>query len=343
MKEKLPTYSDVEAAIKKAIPDMDTHTFDYLQKFIRACETLPPSGGGGLNPSLMRPAIYAVRFGMTEESFVVFLRPHIRGSRAVTDSEIRRAYQSAQRKVQKGERWEKPASVSKPQHTSLIQLRNEWISQGQGVSTMDLMMASPIMISVKPTIQALQMVNALYQGGEFIYAGPSLARVALGVNLVGTIRLKQRLHTAEQVDAEYIVPNPFTGKPAPKKSDDGVSLRCDRAIHQFRYAVAEFDNLSIDDQLAFWSQTTLPVAALIFSGGKSIHAWIRCDGITSLEEWDSVIKDELYAQFLIPMGVDRACSNPSRLSRMPGHFRKDKKQVQQLLYLNPAATEGPLL
>jgi len=89
--------------------------------------------------------------------------------------------------------------------------------------------------------------------------------------------------------------------------------------------VAEFENLSRADQLAFWAGAQLPIAALIDSGGKSIHAWIKIPDVYTPEQWRLIVKETLYRKIL----VDPACSNPARLSRFPGHLRAEKGNWQK--------------
>ena len=99
-----------------------------------------------------------------------------------------------------------------------------------------------------------------------------------------------------------------------------------------------------EDQEAFWftviCDKLMPVAALIDSGGKSIHAWLRVD-LPDRDAWDKLVRHELYGEQgrLTRLGADRACCNPARLSRLPGHYRRDTAddpgRWQRLLYLNP--------
>jgi hypothetical protein len=133
----------------------------------------------------------------------------------------------------------------------------------------------------------------------------------------------------------HIIANPLTGRVA-KTRDGKDSFRCDASVAAFRFVTVEFDNRTREEQLAFWSSAIelLPVVALIDSGGKSIHGWIRLESVATLEQWDFTVKQEFYARRLVPLGVDRSCSNASRLSRLPGHFRADKGRWQRLLYLN---------
>ena len=112
-------------------------------------------------------------------------------------------------------------------------------------------------------------------------------------------------------------------------------MRGDGSVSTYRFAVAESDSMSLEDQLAFWMGCpSLPVAMLTFSGSKSIHALLRVD-CADAAEWEAKIAGELFPGFLVPMGMDPACKNPARLSRMPGFYRIDTKQIQKCLYLAP--------
>lgn len=117
--------------------------------------------------------------------------------------------------------------------------------------------------------------------------------------------------------------------------DGKPSFRADSCVKAFRFAVAEFDTMPRADQLAFWWAVNLPICALIDSGGKSIHGWIRTDGITTAEQWTDQVEQQLYGRYLTPLGCDGACKNEARLSRMAGHFRREKQKWQRLLYLCP--------
>ncbi len=138
--------------------------------------------------------------------------------------------------------------------------------------------------------------------------------------------------------APHIILNPVTGLPAPTKNGEGTTLRGDANILSYRYCLVEFDTLSRRDQIRFWTGVKLPIVALIDSGGKSIHAWLdvqKLANVSTAEDWQTQIKHYLYDRLLVPLGVDAACSNPARLSRLPGHFREEKKQYQRLLWLSP--------
>lgn len=101
--------------------------------------------------------------------------------------------------------------------------------------------------------------------------------------------------------------------------------------------MAEFDNLDRTEQIKFWSAVKLPIVALIDSGNKSIHGIIEVSKLAKIEtseQWDTQIKQRLYERILKPLGVDGACSNSARLSRLPGHFRSKKSSMQKILWLS---------
>ena len=116
-----------------------------------------------------------------------------------------------------------------------------------------------------------------------------------------------------------------------------VSYRCDAAVCKFKFAVLEFDSLARTEQLAFWKACPLPLVALIDSGNKSLHAWIRIPDVRTFEEWKIKIEQKFFEQCLKPLGIDTACKNPSHMSRLHGCIRKETGRWQRLLYLNPDA------
>ena len=105
----------------------------------------------------------------------------------------------------------------------------------------------------------------------------------------------------------------------------------DRNVTAFRYALVESDVIPIQDQLAAYQRLELPIACLVSSGGKSVHAIVHIDAPDESEYRKRVLF--LYS-FLIGHGliVDQANKNPSRLSRMPGVDRNGKRQ--KLLAVN---------
>ena len=105
---------------------------------------------------------------------------------------------------------------------------------------------------------------------------------------------------------------------------DGQGVKNEN-VTAFRYALVESDELPISEQDAIYRKLELPIAALVHSGGKSLHAIVRVDA-RDAEEYRQRV-DFLY-DFLEKHGlpVDKQNRNPSRLSRMPGVTRNGKRQ-----------------
>lgn len=106
---------------------------------------------------------------------------------------------------------------------------------------------------------------------------------------------------------------------------DGTG-RKDANITAYRYALVECDNMELGKQQAIIKQLELPCAALVYSGGKSVHAIVKVDAPDYAEYRKRV--DYLYSACQKNgLTIDQQNRNPSRLSRMPGIPRGDKRQV----------------
>ena len=81
----------------------------------------------------------------------------------------------------------------------------------------------------------------------------------------------------------------------------------------------------------------LPLVALIDSGNKSLHAWIRIPDVRTFEEWKIKIEQKFFDQCLKPLGIDTTCKNLSHMSRLPGCTRNGIGRWKRLPYLNPEA------
>lgn len=96
-------------------------------------------------------------------------------------------------------------------------------------------------------------------------------------------------------------------------------------VTDFRYALVESDNIDIATQNTLIRELELPVAALVYSGGKSVHAIVRVDAANA-EEYRKRITYLYNVCKKNGLPVDEQNKNPSRLSRMPGVMRNGKKQ-----------------
>ena len=105
---------------------------------------------------------------------------------------------------------------------------------------------------------------------------------------------------------------------------DGNGVRNEN-VSDFRYALVESDGMEIEKQNAIVRELELPIACLVHSGGKSLHAIVKIDAADYSEYRKRV--DYLYDVCQKNgIKVDTQNRNPSRLSRMPGIIRGEKKQ-----------------
>lgn len=108
--------------------------------------------------------------------------------------------------------------------------------------------------------------------------------------------------------------NPLNGQ--------GVKNDC---VADYRYALVESDSIPVAQQNGIMHDLKLPIAALVFTGGKSLHAIVRVEA-GSFKEYRERVEFLYKICDKNGLHVDRNCRNPSRLSRMPGIMRNGKKQ-----------------
>lgn len=138
----------------------------------------------------------------------------------------------------------------------------------------------------------------------------------------------------------HIVPNPVTGCFG-KTKDGKDSLRCDGSVRDFRYAVFDFDGHDTLEKQGevlhcLCEAMDIRICALIQTGGRDgygVHAWVKIDGVDSLESWNEKVRDGMFPTFEA-LGADPACANPSRGSRLPSVYRWGTSAWQRLVFVS---------
>jgi hypothetical protein len=113
-------------------------------------------------------------------------------------------------------------------------------------------------------------------------------------------------------------------------------------VTAFRHVLVEFDRdtggevIAKDVQFGAIVSSGLPVTAVIDSGNKSIHAWVRVDAPDAGEYRRRV---DMVWDWLEGLSLDKKNKNPSRLSRCPGGWRTvdGEKRQQHLIALGLGA------
>lgn len=109
--------------------------------------------------------------------------------------------------------------------------------------------------------------------------------------------------------------NPLDGKGASKKN-----------VTRYSYCLIESDDIPIKEQEETFKRLNIPIATMVYSGGKSIHAIVKIDA-TNIQEYEERV--QFIYDFLKNNGIsiDTQNKDPNRLSRMPGVTRNGVMQT----------------
>jgi hypothetical protein len=306
-------------------------TMTIKSKYFTRLHNIPPPGDG-CHTTLLSVANLGILARKDPNDLHDDIRRSIpQGSRKIPDKEIDDAIRKALSDHNGGNYTpqSRPAPVVQDGKAALQKI----IDQGRINDDVDLWEASPVRIMGEPQEDTTVFLSLLFNPTEHVFIGDPYDGTSVKTVAAWIDDYKNGLKTSP-----HICINPLTGLPADKKSGDGTTLRGDANIKEYRYCLVEFDDLPRKSQIKFWSAVRLPVVCLIDSAGKSIHAWLDVQKLAKIltsEQWETHIKRRLYDQILTPMGVDAACSNSARLSRLPGHYRTEKGAYQRLLWLSP--------
>lgn len=105
---------------------------------------------------------------------------------------------------------------------------------------------------------------------------------------------------------------------------DGKGVKNEN-VTDYRYALVESDSIPVERQNAIIRELELPIATLVYSGGKSIHAVVKVEAAT-MEEYRKRVNYLYDVCKKNGLEVDTQNRNAARLSRMPGVVRNGKKQ-----------------
>jgi len=204
----------------------------------------------------------------------------------------------------------------------------------------DLSSISPTDLSTEGP-RTEEILNALYPGNPLLCVGRS-------VNACWT---KPRdFWRGRESDFQFIVANPMT-KEIGVTTDQRESQRCIDNTGPRAFVVVEFDisedgawapyvrdwrnrgittvdaNAALIIELATKGLPRLPLALAVHSGGKSVHAWFPCPGLT----------DDQVRPFMaraVRLGADKATWTRCQFVRMPDGMR-DNGNRQRVHYFAP--------
>lgn len=279
-----------------------------------------PGRGGGLHQHIMSIACLGVIADVPQD---VILRD-LYSLSGVRKNEPEDAVKKALRDAKRDYEFRPPQPISRfaPKTENAL---DEFI-KNSSTDIVDLIDSSPVQLTDDPINDGRLTLEVLYGKDEVLFIGDIFDRRVAKV----CDWLKEDIEKFP-----HIIPNPLTGEAG--MTDTGkISYRCENTVKDLRYAVCEMDEVPLNKQIAFWARCIelgVPVSAVIHSGSKSLHGWIKVDCGGDTEKWEKDVKGWLFGEFGKNYGLDSACSNKARLSRLAGHHREGKAQ-QRLLYLN---------
>lgn len=225
----------------------------------------------------------------------------------------------------------------KPKRTHLEQV--DWWLGGITMTTEQLSQSSPLAIPDSPKESAILFFEMLYSETdsvnivcEFTQDGEKANPSGPGKTMLRNdwVNYLQKNGVPSKKAGAWVRMNPCN----PEGSGKGGAITdSDTAIN--RFVLLESDSIPLDNQIALLTKLKLPLACVLSSGGKSIHAWVRIEAVDAQQY--KVFTNRILTA-LAPFGIDQSNKNSSRLSRLVGAVRQIQAAgdgVQRLLYLNP--------
>jgi len=306
----------------------------------------PPRTGEGVHSWVMSSATLGIMAGLPPEQIHADLWQTIPQDRKNPDREIYDALTKALSTYRPDVKLSDDSTYRRytPLKTTPI-IRNgeavqkKIIAEGEArcPDEVDLWDLSPLRLWHEPQYDAPFFLQAMFEKQDLLWLGERYDKGVIGINILPVSEWLHRFRKNGKLPPPFLIQNPFSGKEG-LTHDGKPSFRCDNTIVAFKYAICEHDTLSRNEQISLWSGIKLPVKAIVDTGGKSLHAWLDCSKlakIATIEDWRREIKSKLYEQGLQPLGFDPSCTNPSRLTRMPGHFRAETGRYQRILWIAP--------
>lgn len=127
---------------------------------------------------------------------------------------------------------------------------------------------------------------------------------------------------------QFVVPSPMNALTGVNQQGK-KSNRCLDNTGKRRFSVVEFDKHPEDVQAAIhaYLDTKLPLAAVVHSGGKSLHGWYYAENRTESEL-------RLFMEHAVSLGADPATWTRCQAVRLPGGIRSNGV-AQAIRFFNP--------
>jgi hypothetical protein len=261
-----------------------------------------PTAGEGVHKWVYYAACRAVEAGMTDDQARELIEP-LMTRPPNPPSEIEDALRSA-----RGER-RGPGILWPERNDEQVEAIAE-----SGMRVMDFWQVSPFEMQ-KGESRTEEIIDILFPGNPWLCVGRS-------ARLFGTQRREKLRGRLDRL--ALIVPSPM-------KSQTGLTKDGRTSFHSLnntgprRFLIIEADRGSLDQQAAVIGHlgTYAPLAAVVFSGSRSLHGWFSCKRTSE----QKLLK---FMQYAVSLGGDSKLWLPSQFCRMPDGQRYDGKNSQAL-------------
>ena len=190
----------------------------------------------------------------------------------------------------------------------------------------DFIEKSPIAIMKAKSHQAL-IIKHLFKEGEFIAMTGSYWEPDTVKTREDWLLYLNSNHAPQSNKGGWIYMNPINESRGKHITNQDIA--------QFRYILLDGDELPKDDQLRLLGSIVPSISAIVDTGNRGYHAWVKLDAKNG-EEYNRRARDTF--RTLKALKFDPATKLPFCKSRMPNIHRveADKKidGMQQLIYLN---------
>ena len=286
--------------------------------------------------------------GLTAEDIIADAR-----AAGVTDrdGDIRRGWNDAKPKGDhpQGDRSRyTPRASPKPPPTYPRYVRDMVAAGGGEATSADLLALSPYDFTHGRENGNPQLTTALFlrlfDPADLLFIDNSKTHLTgrPGENIRTAEEWVRRVCLAGDMGGDLITPNPLTGIEG-ETTDGRKSFVAQECVARYPFIIVEFDEMPLAKQCAFWrgllatSPLGAKVAALVYSGGKSIHGLLHV-GCRTLAEWQGLREQlrRLIAADLDPaFRADEQAMRPRTGTRLPGVRSFGTGRRQELLYLAP--------
>jgi hypothetical protein len=230
------------------------------------------------------------------------------------------------------------------------------IRDGGGAADFDaLCNLSPMPVAgMSPPTQTAAFLAALYKPTDLlhVFASDRHRRGEIGRDILTRAEWLERMKRKGDLGGDCVCKNPLTGRQGTNGNGEPSYTSRD-CIATYHYALIEFDALPLREQCAFWRgwlsspKRAAAVAALTFSGGKSIHGLVRtgADAVTAPKverDLHDLLCADLEVQTITEDGKEKKVypyrTDPNTLkphggTRIAGATRHGNGATQTLLYL----------